>query len=105
MTGDSNNKTNFSHKLLITDTQVSRLYKAFANNLLANTIFSKTQLSKMVQTGGFIIRNFNDYLNFANSIARFAGAFEGLKEFNYCVNSVTVFLLFVEVYLCLHFFI
>ena len=27
--GDSNNETNFPHKLLLTDTQVSRLHKAF----------------------------------------------------------------------------
>ena len=29
MIGDSNNETNFPHKLLLTDTQVSRLHKAF----------------------------------------------------------------------------
>ena len=30
--GDSNDENNFSHKLLLTNTQVSRLRKAFANN-------------------------------------------------------------------------
>ena len=29
--GDSNNKTNFPHKLLLTNTQASRLCKAFSN--------------------------------------------------------------------------
>ena len=29
--GDSNDKTNFPHKLLLTDTQVSRICKTFAN--------------------------------------------------------------------------
>ena len=32
----SNDETNFAHKLLITNTQVSRLRKAFANNSSAN---------------------------------------------------------------------
>ena len=49
--GDLNDGTNFSHKLL-TDTQVSRLRKSFANGLSANIKFSKTQLSKMIQSGG-----------------------------------------------------
>ena len=30
--GDSNNKTNFMHKVSLTDWEVSRLYKAFAIN-------------------------------------------------------------------------
>ena len=30
--GDSNDETNFLHKLLLTDAQVSRLRKAFAND-------------------------------------------------------------------------
>ena len=33
---NSNDETNFAHKLLITNTQVSRLRKAFANNSSAN---------------------------------------------------------------------
>ena len=32
MIGDFNDKTNFSHKLLLADTQVSRFYRAFGNN-------------------------------------------------------------------------
>ena len=36
MTGDPNDKINFPHKLLMTDTQVLRLRKVFANNSLAN---------------------------------------------------------------------
>ena len=34
--GDSNDENNFPHKLLLTNTQVPRLHKAFANNSLAN---------------------------------------------------------------------
>ena len=40
--GDSNNDTNFPHKLLLTDTQVSRLSKGFANDASDNITFSKT---------------------------------------------------------------
>ena len=41
---DSNDESNFSHKLLLTNTQNSRILKAFANGSLANIKFSKTQL-------------------------------------------------------------
>ena len=51
---DSNDKINFTLKLLLTDTQVSRIRKAFTNNSSTNIKLSKTQLSKMVQSGGFI---------------------------------------------------
>ena len=47
--GDSNNETNFPHKLYITDTQDSRLSKSFANGASANITLSKNQLSKIVQ--------------------------------------------------------
>ena len=54
MIGDSNDETNFPHELLLTDRQVSSIRKAFANNSLANIKFSKTHLSKMIQSGGFL---------------------------------------------------
>ena len=54
MIGD--NETNFPHKLLLTNREVSNLRKAFANHLLANIKLSKTQLSKMIQSGGFLGR-------------------------------------------------
>ena len=34
--GDSSDENNFSHKLLLTNTQVSRLRKAFANKFSTN---------------------------------------------------------------------
>ena len=34
--GDSNDKTNFAHKLLLTDRRCSRICKAFSNNSSAN---------------------------------------------------------------------
>ena len=50
---DSNDQTNFPHKLLLSDTQVSMLRKAFANGLSANIELSKTQLHTIGQLGGF----------------------------------------------------
>ena len=54
ISNDSNDNNNFPHKLLLTNTQVSKLRKAFANNSLANTKLSKTQLNKIGQSGGFL---------------------------------------------------
>ena len=54
MIGDSNDKTNFSHELLLTDRQVSSIRKACSNNSSVDIKFSKYQLSKMIQSGGFL---------------------------------------------------
>ena len=54
MIGDSNDETNFPHELFLTDRQVSSICKAFANNSSVDIKFSKTQLSKMIQSGGFL---------------------------------------------------
>ena len=51
MIRNSNDEYNFPHKLLLTNTQVSRLRKAFANNAPANIKLSKTQLHKTGQSG------------------------------------------------------
>ena len=59
---DSNDKTNFPHELLLTDRQVSSIRKAFANNSSANIKFSKTQLSKIIQSGGFLGKLFGPLL-------------------------------------------
>ena len=39
--GDSNDENNYPHKLLLTNTQVSKLRKAFANGSSANIKLSK----------------------------------------------------------------
>ena len=56
MVGNSNDNTNFPHELLLTNRQVANLRKAFADHLLTNIKFSKAQLSKMIQSGGFLGR-------------------------------------------------
>ena len=42
MIGDSNDETNFPHKLLLTDRQVSNICKAFANHSSIDVKLSKT---------------------------------------------------------------
>ena len=54
MIGD--NETNFPHQLLLTNWQVSNLRKAFPNHSSAYIKLSKTQLAKMIQSGGFLGR-------------------------------------------------
>ena len=49
MIGD--NETDFAHKLLLTNKQVSNLRKAFANHLSVDIKLPKTQLSKIIQSG------------------------------------------------------
>ena len=50
------NETNFSHELLLTNRQVASLRKASTNNSLNDIKLSKTELSKMIQSGGFLGR-------------------------------------------------
>ena len=54
MIGD--HEKNFPHKSLLTNTKVSNLRKAFAYHLSADIKLSKTQISKMIQSGGFLGR-------------------------------------------------
>ena len=54
MIGD--NETNFLQKLLLTNRQVAYLRKTFANNLSTDIKLSKTYLSKMILSGGFLSR-------------------------------------------------
>ena len=54
MIGD--NEANFPYKLLLTNAQVSNLRKVFVNNSSADIKLSKTQLSKLIQSGGFLGR-------------------------------------------------
>ena len=54
MIGDSNDKSNFPHEILLTNRQVSNICKAFANNSSVDIKFSKAQLSQIIQSGGFL---------------------------------------------------
>ena len=56
MIDNSNDKTNSLHELLSTNRQVANLRKAFSNYLSGDNKLLKTQLSKMIQSGGFLDR-------------------------------------------------
>ena len=54
MIGD--NETNFPHQLLLTNRQVANICKAFTNHSSIDIKLSKSQLSTMIQSGGFLGR-------------------------------------------------
>ena len=54
MVGNSNFNTNSPHELLLTNRQVENIRKAFVNHSSTDIKLSKTQLSKMIQSGGFL---------------------------------------------------
>ena len=56
MIGNSDDNTNFPHELLLTNRKVANLRKAFAKNTSTDIMLSKTQLSKKIQSGGFLGR-------------------------------------------------
>ena len=56
MIGNSDDKTNFPQELLLINRQVANLRKAFPNHLSTDINLSKTHLSKMIQSGGFLGR-------------------------------------------------
>ena len=52
----SDNESNFHHKLFLTNRQVSNLRRTFGSYLSEDIKLSKTQLSKMIQSGGCLGR-------------------------------------------------
>ena len=54
MACNSNDNTNFPHELLLTNRQVTNIRKAFAKNTSTDIKLSKTRLSKIIQSGGFL---------------------------------------------------
>ena len=56
MISNSDDETNFPLRLLLANRQAENLIKAFANHLSTDLKLSKTQLSKMIQSGGFLRR-------------------------------------------------
>ena len=58
MIGNSDDKSNFPHELLLTNREVANLCESFANNSSSNIKLSKTKLFKMIQSGAFLGRLF-----------------------------------------------
>ena len=56
MIANSDDAANFPHTLLLTNRQVANLCNAFANHTSTDIKLSKTQLSKMIQSGVFLGR-------------------------------------------------
>ena len=52
MIGNPNDEINFLHKILLTNRQVANLRKMFRNSSSTNIKLSKTELFKMIQSGG-----------------------------------------------------
>ena len=48
------NKEDLPHELLLTTRQNTKLRNAINNNLSTNTKFSKAQIKKIIQSGGFL---------------------------------------------------
>ena len=59
---DSSDETDSPHKILLANTEVSRLWKDFVNNSLANVTLSKTQLQQIGQPGWFLGRSLGPLL-------------------------------------------
>ena len=53
MISNSDDETNLPHNLF-TNRKAANLRKAFANNSSTDITLSKTQISKMIQSGGFL---------------------------------------------------
>ena len=62
MIGNSDDETNFSHKLFLTNRHVGNFCRAFAKHTSTDIKLSKTQLSKMIQSGGIISRHLDPFL-------------------------------------------
>ena len=62
MIGNSNDETNFPHKLLLTNRQLANLCKPFTYHSLTDIKLLKTQLSKMIHSGGFLGRRLGSLL-------------------------------------------
>ena len=50
------NEASFPHKLLLTNREVANLRKAFAGKSSNDIKLSKTQIYKMIQSGGFLVK-------------------------------------------------
>ena len=59
----SDNEINFPHKLSLTNRQVASLRKTLANKSSTDIKLLKTQLSKMIQSGGFLGRLLGSFLD------------------------------------------
>ena len=74
---DCNDENGLTHKLLLTNTEVSKNCTAFANDSSAYINFPKTQFSKMRQSGGL---NVLDLMNSAKIVDKIANKAKALSN-------------------------
>ena len=68
--GNSDDETNFPHKLLLINRQVANLRKAFATYLSTDFKLSKTLLSKKIKSRGFLGRRLGSLLKTGLSLTK-----------------------------------
>ena len=56
------NENNLPHELSLTTRQITKLRNAIKNNMSTDIKFSKAQISKIIQSGGFLGRLFGPLL-------------------------------------------
>ena len=78
MIGNSDDNTNFPHELLLTNRRVENLRKAFAKNTSRDIMLSKTQVSKKIQSRGFLGRLLGPLLR--TGLPLMKGVFEPLAK-------------------------
>ena len=92
--GNYNCKNNFPHKILLTDTKVSKIRKAFVNGSLANIKFSETQLSKTRQSSrSFGMFNPINTINTIKVLSKIPNKAEDLSKkvtFNDIIKTVDI---------------
>ena len=50
------NRNNYPHKLFLTTRQTTKLRNAIENNMSTDIKLSKAQISKIIQSGGFLVK-------------------------------------------------
>ena len=70
LSSNAKDENDFANKLLLTNTQVSKLRKALANDSSATIKLSKTQLRKIGQSGEFLGRLFGPLLKTGSPLIR-----------------------------------
>ena len=68
MISNSDDETNFPHKLLLFNREVANLRKVFANHISTDIKLSRNQLSKMIQLRGFLGRLLDPLLKIGLSL-------------------------------------
>ena len=66
--------------MIVTKTQVSKICKAFVNGSSANIKVSKTQLSKILQSGGILADSIHAFIAQAIFITRVKAWKRGIKK-------------------------